>query len=88
MQQPPKPPFVPFDFTIEPTPLGQDPMTALAALMHDCPECRAALARGETPIMMSGAELMASLPRPVRRRIERAQAKAERRAARGQRTGR
>jgi hypothetical protein len=77
-----KQPINPFEFIIEPIPAGHDPMTALASSMHDCPECRAALARGETPIIMTGAELVASLPRPLRRRIEREQAKAERRAAR------
>jgi hypothetical protein len=40
----------------------------LRALMHDCPECRAALARGEQPIVMSGEELEAEMARMRRRR--------------------
>jgi hypothetical protein len=31
----------------------------MEAILHDCPECRAALARGEKPTMIAGAELEA-----------------------------
>ncbi|MBZ0235019.1 MAG: hypothetical protein K8M05_22015 [Deltaproteobacteria bacterium] len=72
----------PFTSTISVLPPDVDPAAAIAAIHADCPECQAALARGEKPIVMSGAEIMAALTRPQRRRIERELAKAERRAAR------
>ena len=40
---------------------GQDPFAALQQAMHDCPDCRAALERGEQPVF-------GSPPPPSRRR--------------------
>lgn len=36
--------------------------------MHDCPDCRAALARGETPTFATGAELMAMARKPTQQK--------------------
>ena len=36
-----------------------------AALLHDCPECRAAAARGEQPLLLSGDALEAALAAAV-----------------------
>jgi hypothetical protein len=45
------------EITIEPiaVPEGEvfDPAAFLEQVMHDCPECRAARARGETPIVIT-----------------------------------
>ena len=45
------------EITIEPieVPDGEvfDPTAWLEQVMHDCPECRAARARGETPIVVT-----------------------------------
>lgn len=39
------------EITIEPidVPPGADPQEVIMKLLHDCPECRAAMARGEQP---------------------------------------
>ncbi|HEU0036520.1 MAG TPA: hypothetical protein VFQ53_38170 [Kofleriaceae bacterium] len=42
--------------------------------MHDCPECRAAMERGEHPVIHSGADLeamIAAIPPRERARLER-----------------
>jgi hypothetical protein len=39
-----------------PTPGG---FVDMRQLLHDCPECRAAMERGEEPLIISGAELAA-----------------------------
>jgi hypothetical protein len=44
-----------------------DPVALLEQLMHDCPECQAARARGETPIFGTGEDLLRQQPSgPVR----------------------
>lgn len=45
-----------------------DPKAFMRALLHDCPECRAAMERGEEPIFGDMAELMAKVP--ARRRTK------------------
>ncbi len=34
-----------------------DPTEMMKQLLHDCPECRAAMERGETPRIIAGEEL-------------------------------
>ena len=46
----------------------RDGVVDLQQLMHDCPECRAAMARGEQPIIVSGGELEAEMAAMRRRR--------------------
>jgi hypothetical protein len=76
--------LTPFGIDLQPLDLRPDasPVEAMAAALHDCPECREALARGEKPRTVTGAELLAAIPRGQRRRMARTIAKAERRAAR------
>lgn len=73
---------LPMPHTIDVLPADTDPAAAIASIHADCPECQAALARGEKPITMSGAEIMAALTRPQRRRLARELAKAQRRELR------
>ena len=51
------------EITIEPVevPEGEvfDPAAYIEKVMHDCPECRAARARGETPIVITPDSLPA-----------------------------
>jgi hypothetical protein len=51
------------EITIEPieVPEGEvfDPAAYLEKVMHDCPECRAARARGETPLVVANPALPA-----------------------------
>ncbi len=44
-----------------------DILDVLKQQMHDCPECRAAMARGEQPIIEYGPSV---IPRAVRRRMQ------------------
>jgi hypothetical protein len=37
-----------------------------ASILHDCPECRAAIERGEKPIVLEGAQLEAALAQAMR----------------------
>jgi hypothetical protein len=59
----------------------------MQAIIHDCPDCRAARARGEEPIVLTGADLEALLapPGPSRRTRELARAKRRRRRRSGAR---
>jgi hypothetical protein len=55
-----------FEYTVEPLPVGPGATAdeldaAMQQALHDCPECRAARARGEQPMMISGAELLREL---------------------------
>jgi hypothetical protein len=65
--RPQKPIDVPFDdITIEPVPAELahlPPAEMLERLMHDCPECRAARARGEVP------KIVAVPPLPAKRDV-------------------
>lgn len=51
------------EITIEPieVPEGEvfDPAAYLEQVMHDCPECRAARARGETPLVVTNQSMPA-----------------------------
>ena len=76
MQSRPAMRTLPMPHTIDVLPPETDPAAAIASIHADCPECQAALARGEKPIIMSGAEIMAALTRPQRRRLQRELAKA------------
>ncbi len=66
--------------TLRPHPTAE--LAAIAGTHADCPECQAAIARGEQPILMTAAEIMNALTRPQRRRLGRELARAQRRAAR------
>ena len=67
--------------TLDQGPGGGD----LATLLHDCPECRAALARGEQPMVLTGDALTRALraAQPLRRPDRRTRRAEARRAARG-----
>jgi hypothetical protein len=53
----------------------------MQAIMHDCPDCQAARARGEEPLVFSSAELerLMAGPGPSRQTRERARARRRRR---------
>jgi len=57
----------------------------MQTVIDDCPDCQAARARGERPLTLTADQLLAGLPRAVRRRIERERARTARRASRGRR---
>lgn len=48
----------PFTHPVSVLPEGGDPKEFLRQVMDDCPDCQAALARGETPISGTGDDLM------------------------------
>jgi hypothetical protein len=71
----------PFTHTVTVLPEGADPKEFMKQVMHDCPDCQAALARGETPTVGTGEDLMRiardyerdhSDPEPESRQVRRA----------------
>jgi len=55
------------EITVEPLHVaeGEDPAAALQRVIDDCPECQAARARGESPVSLTGEQILAQL-RPRR----------------------
>jgi len=58
------------EITVEPLHVaeGEDPAAAFQRVLDDCPECKAARARGEKPQVHSGEELRAFMNGGVRPR--------------------
>lgn len=47
---------------------SDDPVEMMKQLLHDCPECRAAMERGEQPKIVTGEEMKQRVERMNRRR--------------------
>ncbi|MDB4956342.1 MAG: hypothetical protein JWO36_3911 [Myxococcales bacterium] len=52
---------------VYPDPTSLDPREVMKQILHDCPECRAAMAAGEQPIFGSGSDLANLLSRDGKR---------------------
>ncbi len=69
------------EYIVDVVPAGGTPPT-MDQILHDCPECRAALERGETPTIFSGHEVseQIDLDRPESRQVRRARLRKLRRS--------
>lgn len=70
------------DFGVDAEGRRLDDHQIMEAIMHDCPDCRAARARGEEPVLFSSADLERLLIDPGPSRETRAPARARRRRRR------
>ena len=60
----------PFEYEIEQIPEGVDPHEFLQHAMDNCPDCQAARARGEKPVIQYGAPPMPEISDELRAIIE------------------